>query len=161
MIACAIPRRSRIPREYCPTFFLDRGSSPRARIVALTSSSEIRCFRDASLFKFAKPLRSRKKPGFSMIMPTESGKSSSFPICFPPTSTVPLSGCKNPQMHLNITVFPEPLNPIIPWIFPFSKSWVMFFNTFSFWKDFVSPFNLIAYSILPSIYSFVCVKEKL
>ena len=114
MIACAIPRRSRIPREYCPTFFLDRGSSPRARIVALTSSSEIRCFRDASLFKFAKPLRSRKKPGFSMIMPTESGKSSSFPICFPPTSTVPLSGCKNPQMHLNITVFPEPLNPIIP-----------------------------------------------
>jgi hypothetical protein len=67
-----------------------------------------------------------------MIIPTESGKSTSFPICFPPTRTVPLSGRKNPQMHLNITVFPEPLKPMIPWIFPFSKSWLISFSTFSF-----------------------------
>ena len=28
---------------------------------------------------------------------------------------------QKPQMHLNITVLPEPLNPMIPWIFPASK----------------------------------------
>ena len=127
---------------------------------SLISSSPIRWFNAASLFKFSNPLRSGRNPGFSMIIPTDSGKSISFPISFPSTRTTPPVGFKNPQMHLNITVFPEPLNPIMPWIFPFSKSCVIFFNTFSSLNDLESSFKLIAYSIL-SPYSSNCMNEKL
>ena len=67
-----------------------------------------------------------------MIIPTDGGKSVSFPICLACTITLPLSGIINPQMHLNITVFPEPLNPMIPWIFPASKEWVIPLSTRSF-----------------------------
>ena len=101
MIAWAIPSRSRIPREYCPTFFFENGSSPTRAMLSRICSSVTRFRIAASRFRLANPLTWGRNPGLSMIMPTDCGKSPSFPIRRPCTMTAPESGRRNPQMHLN------------------------------------------------------------
>ena len=114
MIACAMPSRCRMPSEYLPTGFGESGSSPTSRIVSATSLSPIFRFSPARISRFFSPGSCGRNPGDSMMIPMSGGKSTSTPICFPSTCTVPAVGCKKPQMHLNITVLPEPLLPTTP-----------------------------------------------
>ncbi len=114
IIACAIPRRWRMPSEYLPTCFFASGSSPTFRMAASISFFPIFLRMPARNCRFCLALYPGRKPGVSMMAPILSGASISFPICFPSTKTAPSSTRRNPQMHLNRTVLPLPFLPIIP-----------------------------------------------
>jgi len=64
-----------------------------------------------------------------MIAPRFSGTSISFPIFLPFTVTLPCVTGTKPHIHFISIVFPEPLRPISPCIFPFSKEIFTSFNT--------------------------------
>ena len=125
IIACAIPSLCLIPRLYLFTFFLRSGSSPTLSIVSLIFFSSAILRSDARIFKFLRPDTPGRNPGVSMISPISSGKSISFPTSLSLTKIRPSSGLKKPQMHFIITVFPLPLFPTIPCIFPVSNSWLI------------------------------------
>ena len=136
-----------MPSEYLPTGLELIGSSPTRRIVSAICFRLILRFKDARISRFFNPESCGRKPGVSMISPMSSGKSTSFPICLPFTSTLPLVGCKNPQMHLNMTVFPEPLLPTTPWIFPASKLRLIPFSTVSCPNTFTRSCTSIAFAM--------------
>jgi hypothetical protein len=131
MIACAIPRRCRMPSEYFPTGFFRAGSSPTRRIVCAISRVPIFFLSDASISRFFSPLYCSRNPGDSMMMPMSSGKSRLPPTSSPCTRIRPFDGNMKPQTHLNSTVFPLPLLPTTPWILPASKSCVTSVSTAS------------------------------
>ena len=114
MIACAIPRRWRIPSEYFPTCFLLSGSSPTIRIALRISSFEILWCIIAKNFRFLNPEYSGKNPGFSIIAPIRSGILISFPKTFPSIFILPDDGLTKPSIIFISIVFPEPFLPTNP-----------------------------------------------
>ena len=77
IMACAIPRRCRIPREYFPTGFFISGSNPTFFRIRRISAFEIILFISASISRFFTPVYWVRKPGVSMMTPRLSGKSTS------------------------------------------------------------------------------------
>ena len=85
MIACAIPSLCRIPSEYFETGFFILGFKPTRCNVSIISFFPILPFRSAKIFRFLYPLNAGRNPGVSIITPSLSGKSHSFPTRLPPT----------------------------------------------------------------------------
>lgn len=121
IIACAIPRRCFIPRLYLLTGSLLSGSRFTNSIIFFTCSFDTHFLYPAKISRFLNPDICEIKDGFSIITPIFSGKSMSFPITLLFTLTVPCVGCTNPQMHFINIVFPDPLRPTRPYIFPHSN----------------------------------------
>ena len=75
MMACAMPRRWRIPREYLPTCFFASGSRPTFRMASSISFFPIFPRMPARNCRFCLALYPGRKPGVSMIAPMLSGAS--------------------------------------------------------------------------------------
>ena len=159
IIAWAMPRRCRIPKEYFPTGFFISGSRPTFLSTIRTSAFVILRFMPASISRFLRPVKFVRKPGVSMMTPRLSGKSMSFPICLPNTRIVPVVTVRKPQMHFINTVFPEPLFPTIPYTLPAAKSRLTSLRTksspnrFVTWQISIQALSFFLFSMIISFYS--------